>query len=73
MITHTLAPLRPFAISHELESWLHRAAAWSQETCCGLHGHDLLLHFESRRMFLKCASCGRETAGWRLDAGARRV
>jgi len=71
--THILPPLRPLAIGHELEGRLHRAAAWLQEACCGLHGHDLLLRFESRRVFLKCESCGRETAGWRIEGRPRRI
>jgi hypothetical protein len=33
---------------------------------CGIHGHDNLIQFEEYRMFLKCASCGHETPGWRL-------
>jgi hypothetical protein len=33
---------------------------------CGMHGHDNLIQFEHYRMFLKCASCGHETPGWRL-------
>jgi hypothetical protein len=33
---------------------------------CGMHGHDNLIQFEQYRMFLKCASCGHETPGWRL-------
>lgn len=33
---------------------------------CGMHGHDNLIQFEQYRMFLKCASCGHESPGWRL-------
>jgi hypothetical protein len=33
---------------------------------CGIHGHDNLIQFEQYRMFLKCASCGHETPGWKL-------
>ena len=38
---------------------------------CWLFGHDDLLTYgidEPRTMKLTCASCGRETAGWILDA-----
>jgi hypothetical protein len=35
---------------------------------CGIHGHDNLIQFEQSRMFLKCASCGYESPGWRLPA-----
>jgi hypothetical protein len=33
---------------------------------CGIHGHDNLIQFEQHRMFLKCASCGHESPGWKL-------
>jgi len=33
---------------------------------CGIHGHDNLIQFGQYRMFLKCASCGHESPGWRL-------
>lgn len=31
---------------------------------CGVQGHDHLVQFEERRMFLRCISCGHESAGW---------
>jgi len=43
-----------------------RMLGWLQQAYCGLHGHDSLMHFEKDRMFLLCASCGRETPGWEL-------
>lgn len=39
---------------------------------CLVHGHQDLLHYESRRVFLHCAECGRETPGWTLDLPALR-
>jgi hypothetical protein len=38
-----------------------------REAFCGLHGHDTLLQFKRRRMFLKCVSCGHESPGWELN------
>lgn len=38
-----------------------------RQACCGLRGHDLMLHFESNRLALRCSACGAETPGWRLD------
>ncbi|HEY7005505.1 MAG TPA: hypothetical protein VH392_03400 [Sphingomicrobium sp.] len=32
--------------------------------CCGLQGHDMLMRFEEKRVFLQCASCGHESPGW---------
>jgi hypothetical protein len=34
---------------------------------CALRGHEMLLHFEPDRLSLRCAVCGAETPGWRLD------
>ena len=39
---------------------------------CLVHGHQDLLHYESRRVFLSCAECQRETPGWTLDLPAPR-
>jgi hypothetical protein len=69
--THVLPALRPHAIAGELDTYLHRVGTWLQEACCSLHGHDLLLHFEQGRVCLKCANCGRETAGWTIDRRLR--
>jgi len=38
-----------------------------RQAFCGLHGHDTMLQFEQDRMFLRCVSCGHETAGWELN------
>jgi hypothetical protein len=38
-----------------------------RQMMCGLHGHDTLLQFEQKRMFLRCVSCGHETHGWDLN------
>lgn len=34
---------------------------------CAIHGHDLLLHFERRRLSLHCAMCGWDSPGWTFD------
>jgi hypothetical protein len=39
---------------------------------CGLHGHDELLHFEPRRLSMRCTTCGHETPGWDLKPSAWR-
>ena len=39
---------------------------------CGLHGHDELLHFEPRRLSMRCTTCGHETPGWDLKPAALR-
>jgi hypothetical protein len=38
-----------------------------RQVFCGLHGHDTMLQFQQDRMFLRCVSCGHQTAGWELN------
>ena len=35
-----------------------------QQRICALQGHNLLLHFETNRLSLRCATCGWDTPGW---------
>jgi hypothetical protein len=65
--THVLPALRPHVTEIELHEHVRRGVTWLREACCGLHGHDLLLHFEKSRLCLKCAGCGFETPGWRIE------
>ena len=46
---------------------------WLRQTLCGLRGHAMMLHFESTRLSLHCASCGRTTPGWVIEAGHQNV
>ena len=62
--SNALAMLRPRVADVRLDGCLHRAGVWLHETCCALHGHDLLLHFDDERVCLRCAACGHETRGW---------
>ena len=47
------------------------AIEWVGRTLCGLRGHSMMMHFESTRLSLHCASCGRTTPGWVIGAGRR--
>ncbi|MFB3853422.1 MAG: hypothetical protein ACE148_06310 [Vicinamibacterales bacterium] len=49
------------------DSLIQRALLGVQRVLCGLHGHDELLHFQDKRIFLRCATCGHETPGWAID------
>jgi hypothetical protein len=44
------------------------AIDWLRQTLCGVHGHSMMLRFESTRLSLHCASCGRTTPGWAIQA-----
>ena len=40
---------------------------------CGLRGHDSVLHFEGKRIMMRCTSCGHDTPGWEISGrGPRR-
>ena len=41
-----------------------------RQVFCGLHGHDMMLHFEPNRLSLRCLACGAKTPGWRLDVSS---
>jgi hypothetical protein len=33
---------------------------------CAIRGHELFMHFEPRRLSLRCESCGYESPGWEI-------
>lgn len=43
------------------------AADWVRQMLCGVTGHAMLLHFESKRLSLQCMTCGRTTPGWAIQ------
>ena len=49
-----------------------RAFTQVRQFVCGLHGHDELFHFDRERLSLFCASCGHQSAGWRVSETAPR-
>lgn len=50
----------------------NRIIAWFRRRNCALGGHDRYLSWKAGRMFLRCASCGHETPGWRVEAEQER-
>lgn len=55
-------------------SWRARLATrLRQWWCAAAHGHDALLHFEGKRITMRCTSCGHDTPGWDVsDRGPRQ-
>jgi hypothetical protein len=41
--------------------------AFALKTACAVGGHDYLFHVAGARICLRCADCGHETPGWRID------
>ena len=39
---------------------------------CGLRGHDAVLHFEGKRVNMRCTSCGHDTPGWDVSGRGPR-
>ena len=51
---------------------LHRVATRVKQTLCGLTGHDAVLHFEGKRVMMRCTSCGHHTPGLEVTGGGPR-
>lgn len=59
------APIQHAGLMSRMVSRLNQAL-------CGLSGHDPVLHFEGRRVMMRCTSCGHDTPGWEVaDKGPR--
>ena len=39
---------------------------------CGVRGHDSVLHFEGKRVMMRCTSCGHDTPGWEINSRGPR-
>lgn len=50
-----------------------RAVGRLGQLVCGARGHDSVLHFEGKRVMMRCTSCGHDTPGWEVSGrGPRR-
>ena len=55
-----------------LGALVNRAMARFGQLLCGLRGHDAVLHFEGKRVMMRCTSCGHDTPGWEVSGRAPR-
>ena len=46
------------------EAIVSRAMTRLGQVLCGIRGHDAVLHFEGKRVMMRCTSCGHDTPGW---------
>jgi hypothetical protein len=53
-------------------SVVNRAVARFGQLLCGLRGHDSVLHFEGKRVMMRCTSCGHDSPGWEVSGRAPR-
>lgn len=54
------------------ESLFNRAMSRASQIFCGLRGHDSVLHFEGKRVMMRCTSCGHDSPGWEVTGRAPR-
>lgn len=72
MLTESLSTSGSMVIDRALACLKERAfqmVCRMQQRNCAVQGHNLLLHFETNRLSLSCASCGWDTPGWIVAAG----
>lgn len=55
------------------DSLLGRLVDSVRQMLCGLRGHDSVLHFEEKRVLLRCTSCGYDSPGWDISHTRPRV
>ncbi len=58
--------------THTGVSLVARAVSRVGELLCGLRGHDSVLHFEGKRVNMRCTSCGHDTPGWDVSGRGPR-
>ena len=54
------------------ETLMNRAVWRFGQLLCGLRGHDSVLHFEGKRVNMRCTSCGHDTPGWEVSGRGPR-
>jgi hypothetical protein len=58
--------------AHDGDSLVNRAVSRVGQLICGLRGHDSVLHFEGKRVNMRCTSCGHDTPGWDVSGRGPR-
>lgn len=64
---HNEALQRAWFAAAQAEEWARDVVVCVRRGFCALHGHDVVLHFEPRRVSLRCVSCGWDSSGWTID------
>ena len=49
-----------------------RAVSRIGQWLCGMRGHDSVLHFEGKRVMMRCTSCGHDSPGWEITGRGPR-
>jgi hypothetical protein len=73
MVTHYPQQLTATAAHRETTgAFVARAAMRLGQLLCGMRGHETVMHFEEKRVTMRCTSCGHDTPGWELGDRAPR-
>lgn len=51
---------------------VHRVSVRIGQWLCAMRGHDSVLHFEGKRVMMRCTSCGHDSPGWEISGHAPR-
>jgi hypothetical protein len=51
---------------------INRVSVKIGQWLCALRGHDSILHFEGKRVMMRCTSCGHDSPGWEVSARGPR-
>jgi hypothetical protein len=51
---------------------MNRVAGRVGQWLCGMRGHDAVLHFEGKRVMMRCTSCGHDSPGWEITGRGPR-
>jgi hypothetical protein len=54
-------------------SFVARAVGRIGQVICGISGHDAVMHFEGKRVMMRCTSCGHDSPGWEIEDRAPRL
>ena len=67
-LTHSLGSRWSWSLVGQADEWAGRVRACVRRGLCRIRGHDLLLHFEPRRLSLRCVDCGWDSSGWMVES-----
>jgi hypothetical protein len=51
---------------------MNRLAVRVGQLLCAMRGHDSVLHFEGKRVMMRCTSCGHDSPGWEISGHGPR-
>ena len=73
MVTNYPQALTAIDPARAANAFVARTVTRLGQLLCGMRGHDAVLHFEGKRIMMRCTSCGHDTPGWETaERGPRR-